>query len=109
VWLVRGAGLFGLLDDPARVISGPELTAMRPEARAQALVEQAVIARVTPEQKYEIIQTLQGSFTVGFLGEGINDAPALKLAGVSLVVESAASGANCCSNGRAVPRGMSWR
>ncbi|MBN1810638.1 MAG: HAD-IC family P-type ATPase, partial [Anaerolineae bacterium] len=80
----------GLLDDPARVVSGPELAAMPPAARAQAIVAHAVIARVTPEQKYEIIQTLQGSFTVGFLGEGINDAPALKLAGVSLVVESAA-------------------
>ena len=33
---------------------------------------------------------LQRTFVVGFLGEGINDAPALKLAGVSMVVESAA-------------------
>lgn len=80
----------GLLDDPARVVSGSDLMAMSPEARSQAIVEHAVIARVTPEQKYEIIQTLQGFFTVGFLGEGINDAPALKLAGVSLVVNSAA-------------------
>jgi Mg2+-importing ATPase len=54
------------------------------------LREHAVIARVTPEQKYEIIRILQGSSSVGFLGEGINDAPALKLAGVSLAVESAA-------------------
>ena len=54
------------------------------------LEEYSVIARVTPEQKYEIIQTLQARHTVGFLGEGINDAPALKLAGVSLVVQSAA-------------------
>ncbi len=80
----------GLLDDPARVVSGPELMAMPPEARTQAILEHPVIARVTPQQKYEIIQALQGSFIVGFLGEGINDAPALKLAGVSLVVESAA-------------------
>ncbi|MCK7478917.1 MAG: hypothetical protein M0C28_17280 [Candidatus Moduliflexus flocculans] len=49
-----------------------------------------MIARVTPEQKYEIIRILQGSSTVGFLGEGINDAPALRLAGVSLAVDSAA-------------------
>lgn len=80
----------GLLDDPADVISGAELMALPPEERARAIVDHAVIARVTPEQKYEIIQTLQRFFTVGFLGEGINDAPALKLAGVSLVVDSAA-------------------
>jgi len=80
----------GLLDDPTDVISGSALMAMPPDKRGQAVVEHAVFARVTPEQKYEIIRLLQESFTVGFLGEGINDAPALKLAGVSLAVESAA-------------------
>jgi len=80
----------GLLDDPTRVLSGSTLMAMPPDKRERALVEHAVIARVTPEQKYEIIRILQSSFTVGFLGEGINDAPALKLAGVSMAVDSAA-------------------
>ncbi len=80
----------GLMDDPTRVISGSSLMALPPEKRGQALRDHAVIARVTPEQKYEIIRILQESFTVGFLGEGINDAPALKLAGVSLAVDSAA-------------------
>jgi Mg2+-importing ATPase len=64
--------------------------ALPPYEREQAMHGHAVFARVTPAQKYEIIQTLQRTRTVGFLGEGINDAPALKLAGVSLVVESAA-------------------
>ncbi len=80
----------GLLEDPTRVLSGSALMAMPPDKREQALLEHAVIARATPEQKYEIIRILQSSFTVGFLGEGINDAPALKLAGVSLAVDSAA-------------------
>jgi Mg2+-importing ATPase len=80
----------GLIEDPTRVLTGSELMEMPPDKRGQALVENAVIARVTPEQKYEIIRILQSSFTVGFLGEGINDAPALKLAGVSLAVDSAA-------------------
>jgi Mg2+-importing ATPase len=80
----------GLMDDPARVLSGSSLMALPPDKRGQALRDHAVIARVTPEQKYEIIRILQESFTVGFLGEGINDAPALKLAGVSLAVDSAA-------------------
>jgi Mg2+-importing ATPase len=80
----------GLLDDPTRVINGSALMAMPPDKREQAVKEHAVMARVTPEQKYEIIRLLQSSYTVGFLGEGINDAPALKLAGVSLAVDSAA-------------------
>jgi Mg2+-importing ATPase len=80
----------GLLDDPEKVITGAALTALPPDQQAAAVEEYSVIARVTPEQKYEIIQTLQLSHIVGFLGEGINDAPALKLAGVSLAVQSAA-------------------
>jgi Mg2+-importing ATPase len=80
----------GLLEDSTRVITGSVLMAMPPDEREKAIVQHAVFARVTPEQKYEIIQTLQSTCTVGFLGEGINDAPALKLAGVSLVVDSAA-------------------
>ena len=80
----------GLIRDPGLVITGAALMALPPYEREQAMHGHAVFARVTPAQKYEIIQTLQRTRTVGFLGEGINDAPALKLAGVSLVVESAA-------------------
>ncbi|MBI3671698.1 HAD-IC family P-type ATPase, partial [Candidatus Azambacteria bacterium] len=43
----------------------------------------------SPEQKYMIIEKLSQNFNTGFLGEGINDAPALKIAGVSLAVQSA--------------------
>jgi Mg2+-importing ATPase len=80
----------GLIDDPARVMAGSALMALSPEEREQAVTGHSVFARVTPEQKYEIVRVLQQTRTVGFLGEGINDAPALKLAGVSLVVDSAA-------------------
>jgi Mg2+-importing ATPase len=80
----------GLLEDPDSVITGSALMAMPPDEREKAIVEHAVFARITPGQKFEIIQILQRTRTVGFLGEGINDAPALKLAGVSLVVDSAA-------------------
>ncbi|MBN1154750.1 HAD-IC family P-type ATPase [candidate division KSB1 bacterium] len=80
----------GLLEDATQVISGFELMSKTPEERTKAIMHYDVFARVTPEQKYEIIQTLQQTYTVGFLGEGINDAPALKLATVSMVVESAA-------------------
>ncbi len=48
-----------------------------------------VFARTTPEQKLALIELLKEHHTVGFLGEGINDAPALKAAHVSIVVQSA--------------------
>lgn len=80
----------GLINDPGLVITGSALQNLSEKERAEAVRRYAVIARVTPEQKYEIVDILQRTFVVGFLGEGINDAPALKLAGVSMVVESAA-------------------
>ncbi len=79
----------GLLVDPKNVLTGQELEALSERERKEALVRGAVFARVSPRQKYEIIKTLQERYEVGFLGEGINDAPALKLADVALVVQGA--------------------
>lgn len=81
----------GLIDDPDDVMTGSELVAMPADEQKQAVKKIKVFARVTPLQKYKIIELLreQGA-TVGFLGEGINDAPALKIADVALVVQGAA-------------------
>ncbi len=80
----------GLIENPDEVITGAELEAL-PEAERRERVESChVFARVSPQEKYLIIKLLQEKHEVGFLGEGINDAPALKLANVGLVVQGAA-------------------
>lgn len=79
----------GLLARPEEVITGKTLAEMGYEERKRAVFSHSVFARVSPREKYEIIRILQERQTVGFLGEGINDAPALKLADVALVVEGA--------------------
>lgn len=80
----------GLVRDATEVITGAELEAL-PSALQRERVEYCqVFARVSPAQKHLIIQLLQEKHEVGFLGEGINDAPALKLANVGLVVQGAA-------------------
>lgn len=79
----------GLISDPDRVFTGAELESMPYEKRREAVFSGAVFARVSPQQKYEIIRILKERYGVGYLGEGINDAPALKLADVALVVEGA--------------------
>jgi hypothetical protein len=51
----------------------------------------SVFAKLTPLQKSRILKTLQkNGHTVGFLGDGINDAPALRDADVGISVDSAA-------------------
>ncbi len=80
----------GLTASPKEVITGVELDKLSSPLQHEAVEKYNVFARVTPEHKYKIIQLLKEKNEVGFLGEGINDAPALKLANVALVVQSAA-------------------
>jgi Mg2+-importing ATPase len=79
----------GLIKSPDDVVTGKMLDSFSIDKRREAILHGGVFARVSPRQKFDIIETLQEKFEVGFLGEGINDAPALKLANVAIVVESA--------------------
>nr|MBP7992895.1 HAD-IC family P-type ATPase [Candidatus Magasanikbacteria bacterium] len=79
----------GLVTESNQVITAADLLQL-PEHEQLAVAENtAVFARVNPSEKYRIIQLLQSRHQVGFLGEGINDAPALKIAQVGLVVAEA--------------------
>jgi len=80
----------GLTDREEEVLLGKELEKMTEEAQEEAVEKYSVFARVSPSEKYKIIKLLQKKYEVGFLGEGINDAPALKIANVALVVKGSA-------------------
>ncbi len=80
----------GLIDSQDKVITGEKWKKASLAERERMLSEYNVFARVLPEEKFSIIQSLRKEHRVGFLGEGINDAPALKIAGVSIVVDTAA-------------------
>jgi Mg2+-importing ATPase len=71
-------------------LTGTELDALDDAALAAALPQTTVFARVTPEQKSRVInaQRALGS-TVGFMGDGVNDAVALHDADVGISVDSA--------------------
>lgn len=79
----------GLISEKDRAMTGEELLALPEAEQMQAAEAYQVFARVTPEQKFHIIQLLQQQHQVGFLGEGINDAPALKISDVAVVVDEA--------------------
>jgi len=72
------------------VISGEELQAMRDEALWQRARIADVFAEVDPNQKERIIEALRKhGHVVGYIGDGINDAPALHAADVGISVDGA--------------------
>ncbi len=79
----------GLIKGRGEVMLGEELIELSLEEQRARVASCPVFARVSPEQKYHIVSLLREKASVGFLGEGINDAPVLNAASVSLVVESA--------------------
>nr|WP_249806842.1 magnesium-translocating P-type ATPase [Bradyrhizobium sp. 1] len=84
----RLAGLVGLT--PERVLSGADVAALSDEALAVQVRSTDAFGRLAPDQKSRIVKALQaGGEVVGFLGDGINDAPALKVADVGLSVDGA--------------------
>lgn len=81
----------GLIQDSKQVMIGVDFELLSLEEKRKCLQEYAIFARITPKQKYEIIRLLEEQYAVGYMGDGINDTPALKAATVSLVVEGAPS------------------
>jgi Mg2+-importing ATPase len=74
----------------ARVVTGPELDAMTPQAFGAVLASVDVYAEVEPHHKDRIITMLRrAGHVVGFVGDGINDATALHVADVGVSVDSA--------------------
>ncbi|MBL7557946.1 MAG: cation-transporting P-type ATPase [Bdellovibrionaceae bacterium] len=67
------------------IFSGSQLLEMDQEQRTRAYVQGAIFARVTPEQKYEMVKTLKShNKVVAMTGDGVNDSPALKLADIGV-------------------------
>lgn len=73
-----------------RVVVGAEIDGMTDPALAHLALRADVFARVTPAQKSRILRALRGrGHVVGFLGDGINDAPSLHVADVGISVANA--------------------
>jgi P-type Mg2+ transporter len=73
-----------------RVVLGSELESLAPAQLAEIAERAQVFAKLSPSQKATIIAALQSKHhVVGFLGDGINDGPALKTADVGISVDSA--------------------
>lgn len=80
----------GLITERSQIADATEFLIL-PERRQKEILDHIrVFSRATPDQKLKLIRLLKQSHTVAYLGDGINDAPALKAANVSMVVNTAA-------------------
>ncbi|MGH8281235.1 MAG: magnesium-translocating P-type ATPase, partial [Gammaproteobacteria bacterium] len=72
------------------IVLGSDIENMSDEGLADLAEEAAVFAKLSPGQKARVIQALHArDHVVGFLGDGINDGPALKAADVGISVDTA--------------------
>jgi Ca2+-transporting ATPase len=77
----------GVLEDDVQVISGNELDALSREELEARVTKIGVFSRITPEHKLAIVSALQArGEIVAMLGDGVNDAPALKKADVGVAM-----------------------
>lgn len=80
-----GVGVTG-----AQIIEGDELEALSEEELAKRVKDIVLFSRVTPLQKLKIVNALQkNGEVVALVGDGVNDAPAIKAANIGIVVASA--------------------
>ncbi|NUE95608.1 magnesium-translocating P-type ATPase [Gilliamella sp. ESL0232] len=76
--------------EPGTPLLGTEIEKMDDDELKKQIEQHTIFAKLTPLQKSRIIRLLQDNgHTVGFLGDGINDAPALRDADVGISVDTA--------------------
>jgi Mg2+-importing ATPase len=99
-------GQVGLTD--GRIVLGDELERMSDPALAHVVEQTSLFARVSPAQKNRIILALKvRGHVVGYLGDGINDAPSLHAADVGISVSTAVDVARDAADIILLERGLS--
>lgn len=71
------------------VVTGSDLTQMSPEAVIHCVQQTHIFAEVEPQQKENIIRALKKTYTVAYMGDGINDVAAINAADVGISVDNA--------------------
>jgi P-type Mg2+ transporter len=78
----------GLVADP--MLLGGDVEKMSDAELAEAAEKTTLFARLSPAHKQRVIRVLRGKgHVVGFMGDGINDAPALRAADIGISVDTA--------------------
>ncbi|HJW29270.1 MAG TPA: HAD-IC family P-type ATPase, partial [Saprospiraceae bacterium] len=73
-----------------KVMTGAELESLTPEALQEKVKSIHIFSEVEPQQKERIIHALRKSYSVAYMGDGINDLSAIHAADIGISVENAA-------------------
>ncbi|HEY6278110.1 MAG TPA: magnesium-translocating P-type ATPase, partial [Streptosporangiaceae bacterium] len=84
--------------DPDTIVTGPDIEPLTDGQLAAVAAAGTVFARILPGQKARIVAALRAAgHTVGYLGDGVNDVPALAVADVGISAESATGAARAAA------------
>ncbi|CAN5617469.1 magnesium-translocating P-type ATPase [soil metagenome] len=86
--VARSIGVNIGIENPV-VMTGKEVASVSTEALKQKARRTHIFAEVEPQQKESIIQALRKSYTVAYMGDGINDVSAINAADIGISVENA--------------------
>ena len=76
--------------DASNILLGSDIEKLSDEQLSRVVEESSVFCKLSPSQKSRIVKTLRSNgHTVGFLGDGINDAPAMTDADIGISVDNA--------------------
>ena len=79
----------GIVKSDPRVVIGQDLDSLDDNALIEALKDEIILARATPEHKLRVVSVLQSlGHVVAVTGDGVNDAPALKKADIGVALGS---------------------
>lgn len=77
----------GIADNHDQAIMGRELNTMTPEEVQEIVKEKRIFARVSPENKVQIVDALRANGEIAAMtGDGVNDAPAIKRADIGIAM-----------------------
>jgi Ca2+-transporting ATPase len=77
----------GILDDDGQVLTGPDVEGLSDDELDSAMERTAVFARVSPEHKHRIVESLRRmGHVVAMTGDGVNDAPGLQAAQIGVAM-----------------------
>jgi len=86
----RIAGMVGLAKEGDQVLEGAQIARMSDQQLQEQVRTTAVFSRIRPQDKLRIVQALQANSEItAMVGDGVNDAPALKRANIGVVVGTA--------------------